>query len=173
MGFWKRLIEGAGKEGVVFTPNPRGDSMDDLLKILEGMEVVEAQKLAGLSYLMARVAHSDLEIDEVESGKMVEIARNFTSLSEDRIEKLIELSKQRNEIMGTEGLIISRHLRSALGRTDLIEVLHCLFAVAAADDSISAEEEAMLRQISSELGFSDSEFISLRSEYRDKRAVLK
>jgi uncharacterized tellurite resistance protein B-like protein len=52
-------------------------------------------------------------------------------------------------------------------------MLHCLFAVAAADDSISGDEEEQVRRIAKELGFSDREFVDVRSAYNDKREVVK
>jgi hypothetical protein len=45
--------------------------------------------------------------------------------------------------------------------------------VAAADESISSAEEAQVRQTASELGFSDREYVSVRSAYNDKREVVK
>ena len=48
-----------------------------------------------------------------------------------------------------------------------------MLAVAAADDSISAVEDAEIRKIAAELGFDHHDFIAARSAFRAKLAVLK
>ncbi len=171
MGFWGKLL-GSNKSGEGESEKHTG-TIEEMSAILDDMDSIEAQKLAGLAYLMARVAHSDLDIDTEELKKIAEIVKEFTDLSDEKTEKLVQLARRRNELLGTEGFVISRHLRKISSGEELTKVLHCLFAVAGADDSISAEEEASLRQISSELGFSSNQFVMIRSKYRDKRDVLK
>jgi uncharacterized tellurite resistance protein B-like protein len=53
------------------------------------------------------------------------------------------------------------------------ELLECMFAVSVSDESISAEEDAQLRQIASELGFSHKEFVTARAAYSEHREVLR
>ena len=53
------------------------------------------------------------------------------------------------------------------------ELLDCLFAVSAADDAISGDEEAQIWQIASELGFAHSEYVEARMAYSDKRTVFR
>lgn len=174
MGFWQKLTgkhEGSIQDSVQGSQN--SDTIIKMMELLDGMATEEAQKLACLSYLMARVAHSDLEIDEKERHEMEKIVQGFADLSSEKAHKLTELARNKNELMGTEGFVVSRHLRQIANKKDLTRTLHCLFAIAGVDDSISAEEEAELRQISSELGFSTEEFVMVRSEYRSKRDVLK
>jgi uncharacterized tellurite resistance protein B-like protein len=48
------------------------------------------------------------------------------------------------------------------------KLLQCLFAVAAADDTISGVESAEIAAIGEELGFTRSEINALRGGYRDK-----
>jgi hypothetical protein len=45
--------------------------------------------------------------------------------------------------------------------------------VALADDSISGAEERQIRQIASELGLGDADYVSVRRAYNDKREVVK
>jgi uncharacterized tellurite resistance protein B-like protein len=53
------------------------------------------------------------------------------------------------------------------------QLLEWLFAVSAADDAISGEEDAQIRQIASELGVPHDEFIDVRMKWSEKRTVLK
>jgi hypothetical protein len=48
-----------------------------------------------------------------------------------------------------------------------------MFAVSAADESISGAEEAQIRQTASELGFTLEEYVAVRSAYSHHRQVLK
>ena len=48
-----------------------------------------------------------------------------------------------------------------------------MFAVSAADDSISTAEESQIRQIASELGFTHREFVEARLAYSEHREVLR
>ena len=64
-----------------------------------------------------------------------------------------------------------RELATDEQRTDL---LHCLFAVAsAAEDTISAEENAEIRQVAHELGFTLSELNAVRSRYAGRLSALQ
>ena len=68
---------------------------------------------------------------------------------------------------------MTRELRDLATREQCLELLDCLFAVSAADESISGVEETQIRQIASELGFTHSELVQARSAYNDKREILK
>ena len=54
-----------------------------------------------------------------------------------------------------------------------LALLDCLFAVSAADTSISTIEDNVIRQIATELRLEHKDFISVRSRYRDHLAVLQ
>ncbi|HSN53872.1 MAG TPA: TerB family tellurite resistance protein, partial [Candidatus Sulfomarinibacteraceae bacterium] len=56
---------------------------------------------------------------------------------------------------------------------DRERLLHCLFAVTAADDSISLVEEEEIRQVANELGVEHAQFTEIRAAFRDKREVLR
>jgi len=53
------------------------------------------------------------------------------------------------------------------------DLLQCLYAVAAADGTISGEESVEIVKIGEELGFTRAEANSLRSQYRDKLAEFQ
>jgi uncharacterized tellurite resistance protein B-like protein len=52
-------------------------------------------------------------------------------------------------------------------------LLECLYAVAAADGSISTIESQEIQSIADELGFTRAEANALRSRYRDRLGVLR
>jgi uncharacterized tellurite resistance protein B-like protein len=52
-------------------------------------------------------------------------------------------------------------------------ILDCLFAVSAADDTISGAEESEIRRIAAELDLTHADFIAARAGYLEYVAVLK
>lgn len=74
---------------------------------------------------------------------------------------------------GTEDYLVAREFKEVSTREQRLGTLNSLFAVAAADDIITAEEEAAVRQIASELGLSHRELVAARQPYSAKRSVLK
>ena len=53
------------------------------------------------------------------------------------------------------------------------ELLDCLFAVSAADGTVTLDEEGQIWQTASELGFTHDEYIAVRLKYSDKRSVMR
>ena len=87
---------------------------------------------------------------------------------------VVEIAKSQNRLFGgTENFLVTREFAEISTPDQRQELLDCLFAVSAADDSISIVEEEQVRQIATELGFSHAEYIAARSAYSDKRDVLK
>ena len=74
---------------------------------------------------------------------------------------------------GTENFLVTREFKEIASDEERQQLLDCLFAVSAADDAITGEEENQIWQIASELGFQHSEYIQARLAYQDKRTVFK
>ena len=87
---------------------------------------------------------------------------------------VVEIAKHQNRLFGgTEDFLVTREFREVASDVQRRHLLDCLFAVAAADNEISAEEEAQIWQIASELGFEHEEYVAVRMAYSDKRTVLR
>jgi uncharacterized tellurite resistance protein B-like protein len=54
-----------------------------------------------------------------------------------------------------------------------MSLIHCLFAISAADDSVSSVEDKVTRQIADELLLEHSDYIEIRARFRDYLEVLK
>lgn len=128
-----------------------------------------ARYLAGFAYVLARVAHADLKIDDDETREMQRIATSLADLSEAEATLVVEIAKSQAKLLGaTENYVVTREFRKLATDAQRGKLLQCLFAVAAADGTISAEESAEIAVIGEELGFSRPEINSLRSSYRGK-----
>lgn len=141
---------------------------------LETMDPGKARYVAAFAYILGRVAHADLDISETETRKMEEIIRRLGHLPESLAVLVVQIAKSQNRLVGhTENFLVTREFAQIATAEQKQELLDCLFAVSAADESITSAEEAQIRQIASELGFSHRQFIEARKLYSQHREVLK
>lgn len=141
---------------------------------LDKLEPDRARYLASFAYVMSRVARADLNVSQVETDKMVEILQRLGGLPEEQALLVVEIAKSQSRIFGgTEDFLVTREFRTLATDAQRREALDCLFAVSAADEVITAEEEGQIWQIASELGFAHDEYIAARLKYTDKRSVMR
>jgi uncharacterized tellurite resistance protein B-like protein len=134
----------------------------------------EARYIASFAYVMARVAHADLEVSEAETREMERLVGGMADLGEVQTGLVVQIAKhQAVNLGGTENYLVTRQFRELSTHPQRIGLLRCLFAVAAADDTVTHDEEQQISQIGVELGLTSPEVASVRSSYRDKLATLK
>lgn len=172
MGILDRL-----KELLAPDPAHAGDETDTVHRIarqLDDMPADRARRVAAYAYVLSRVANADSEISAVESQEMERLVCRYGRLLEPQAALVVEIAKSQNRLFGgTENYIVTREFRELATREERAELLRCLFAVSAADDSISAEETAQIRLIADELGFSHEEYVAIRAEFSGSREVLR
>ena len=158
-------------------PEPRSGDTETVRKIvgeLEAMDSDKARYLAAFAYILGRVAHADLEISSEETHAMEEIVARLGHLPPEQAALVVEIAKSQNRLFGgTENFLVTREFAKISTAEQRQELLDCLFAVSAADQSISGAEESQIRQIASELGFTHRQFTAARSLYSEHREVLK
>jgi tellurite resistance protein len=141
---------------------------------LEQLPPDTARYLAAFAYVLARVAYADLEIDADETREMERTVRSLASLSESETLLVVEIAKSQTRLLGgTENYVVTREFRRLATPAQRAELLQCLYAVAAADGTISTAESAEITLIGDELGFTRAECNGLRSSYRDKLAEFQ
>ena len=141
---------------------------------LEQLPRDEARFLAAFAYVLARVAGADLDVSAEETREMVERVQQLGELSEAQATLVVTIAKsQAITLGGTENYVVTRQFRELSTRAQRISLLRCLFAVAAADESISSVENDEITAIGTELGFGREEIAGVRGAYRDRLEVLK
>ena len=136
---------------------------------LDRLPLEQAKYLASFAFVLARVAHADLEIDASELTEMERIVRTIAQLSEAEAALVVQIAKsQAQHLGGTENYVVTREFRQLASREQRAELLQCIYAVAAADGTISNVESSEILSIAEELGFTRPEANALRSAYRDK-----
>ena len=156
--------------------NDRGDT-DTVRRIageLDKLDPSRARFLAAFAYVLSRVAGADQHISDVETAKMVELLQKLGHLPESQATLVIEIAKNQHRLFGgTENFLVTREFREIASDQERRELLDCVFAVSAADEAITSEEEAQIRQTASELGFSHADYVQARLAYSDKRTVMR
>ena len=150
------------------------DTVRRIVGELDKLDPARARHLAAFAYVLSRVVGADLIISEVETEKIVEILRRVGQLPEEQALLVAEIAKNQHRLFGgTENFLVTREFKEIATDAERRELLDCLFAVSAADDAITGEEEGQVWQIASELGFSHREYVEARLMYSDKRTVLR
>jgi len=135
---------------------------------LDRLPPEKARYLAGFAYVLARVAHADLDIDDDETAEMERIATQLASLSTPEAALVVQIAKSQAKLLGeTENYVVTREFRKYSSKEQRGELLQCLFAVAAANGTISNVESSEISTIGEELGFTRPEINAVRSHYRE------
>jgi uncharacterized tellurite resistance protein B-like protein len=141
---------------------------------LERLPPEKARYLAGFAYVLARVAHADLETDAAEVAEMERRVRELAHLSEAEAALVVQIAKsQAQHLGGTENYVVTREFRELATREQRSDLLRCLYAVAAADGSISNVESHEIGRVAEELGFTRPEANALRAEWREQLSVFQ
>jgi len=130
--------------------------------------------LAGLSYVLSRAAHSDLNITEDESLAMEKVLIEVGKLPEAQAVLVVEIAKNQSELYsGTEDFLVTREFASRATDEQKRAAVEACFAVVASDHEITSAEYAELTEISDELGLNRTELNVIRNKYKDDLTALQ
>lgn len=150
------------------------ESLQEIVFELNDMPEEEANELATYGFLLARVARADLSVSDEERQSIVKILVDKAGFSAKRARGLAILVEKKNEWRGsTDNYIVAREFGKSASDSQKKHLMTCLFAVAAADQSISGQEEKELKQIAAELKMIESDFLEVISDFREYRDILK
>jgi uncharacterized tellurite resistance protein B-like protein len=155
-------------------PTAETDAVRRIVAELEHLEPGRARFVAAFAYVLSRVARADLQVTERETRVMERIVAEHGGLPEEQAVIVVQMAKTQNLLFGgTENYLVTRELNRIADRDQKLALLDCLFAVTAADDSISTLESNVIRQVASELRLDHADFIETKRRYRDRLAVLR
>jgi uncharacterized tellurite resistance protein B-like protein len=150
------------------------DTMRRIAAELDHMEEDRARYLAAFAYILGRVAHADSRFSDIETEKMQEILHGLGHLTEAQAVLVVEIAKSQVRLFGsTENFLVVRRFKDIATPEQRVELLDCIFAVSAADDSITVLEEGQAGQITKELGLSHDDFVAARVTYQKHLETLK
>ncbi len=154
--------------------SPETETVRKITEALDRLEPERARYIAAFAYLLGRIARADLHISPEETRAMERIVMERGGLPEEQAIIVVQIAKTQNILFGsTENYLVSREFNEMATHEQKIGLIDCLFAVAAADESISTVEDNEVSQIADELRIEHKDFIAIRSLYRNYLAVLK
>lgn len=150
------------------------ETVRKIARELDELDPDTARRVACFAYILGRVAFADLHISDEETMVMERVVTDTTSLPEQQAVLVVQMAKTHNQLFGgTENFLVTREFGRLASSDDKRALLECLYAVSAADASISVEEDNEIRKIASELGLEHRDFIIARSKYAEHLDVLK
>lgn len=147
---------------------------EEVQKRVDHLTDEETKKITGIAGLLGKVAYADMEISPREIENMRRYLTHMPKLAPQWIEPLMDIMiTHRVQLFSVEDHLYARMINEVCSRDEKQALLDACFALAAADDAISSEEDATLWTIAKSLHLSHGEFITSRKRYRDNLDVLK
>jgi uncharacterized tellurite resistance protein B-like protein len=145
-----------------------------IVRELEQLEPEQRRYLAGFAYILARAAHADLVISTAESTVMEQLVTETGKLPEAQAVLVVGIAMHQSELYGgTEDYLVTREFAAHTTYDQRRAVVAACFAVAAADDLITAEEHTELTQIADELDLARSDLNEFRRKHADQLSAVR
>jgi len=149
-------------------------SLAEISAQLEALPPEEARFVSAFSYLLARVAAVDLSTDGVERDAMRKRLEDFAGVDATRAALLSEAAIRAAETYSaSDGHLVARAFRDMSEEPERIRLLRCLYAVAAADENISAVEDNDIFEVARAIGVRQSDVVAVRSEFKNQLGSMK
>lgn len=162
------LLQFLGLRGEEAGRNEEPASLIAIGKSLESLPAEEARLVAAFAYLLARVAGADLRTEGTERASMIERLETFGGVDTEQAGRLAEAAVHASEVYGSsDDHLVARAFRDMSDHDERLKLLRCLYAIAAADETISTVEDNEIFEIGRGVGVSRENMIALRSEWRD------
>lgn len=149
-------------------------TLDRIASALEGMPKERAHYVAAFAYVLARAANADLRIEASEIDAMVRATSSLGGLSEEEAKLAVEIAlHQTRDEGGTANYLVTRKFRDMSTREQRFGLVECLYAISAADGSISTTESAEVLKIAEELGLTRQETNALKAGWKEHLAEFQ
>jgi len=138
------------------------------------LEPDRARYLAAFAYILSRVAHVDQRVSAEETTVIEEVVAREGHLPPDQARLVVEIAKAQSVLFGgVEDFLVTREFSTRATDEQKLALLHCLFAVSSADESIAVAEDNEIRRITRELRIEHADYIAARLAHRQQLSVLK
>jgi len=162
------------EEKAASVPAAETETIRKITDALDHLDPERAKFIAGFAYILGRVARADMKISPEETRSMERLVMERGDLPEEQAIIVIQMAKTQNVLFGsTENFLVTREFSRIATREQKLALLDCLFAVSAADKSVTVLEDNEISQIVNELKLEHPDLIAARSRFREYLAVLK
>lgn len=140
--------------------------------MLNHLPQAEAQYLACVGLLAARVAHADDHVSDSEKQAIRGAFQSKLGLSPEHAGAVTEIAVESELSLAIEYHLVTRKLNEIATKEQKLAILRLLFEIAREDD-ISETESDKIGGIAGALLLSRTEFVNVRAEYSEYRSILK
>ena len=158
-------------------PAPAETDTEVIRRISNELEQLDPDRrrfLAGLAYILGRVANADLVITPEETAFIERTLEEDGDLPEAQAVLVVQIAKNLEELYGgTENFRATREFTEHATDGQKRVALAAAFAVTASDNAINADEAHELGELAEELGISRAELNELRRKYADKTTSVQ
>jgi uncharacterized tellurite resistance protein B-like protein len=150
------------------------ESLRELGARLSALAPEDARFVAAFAYLLARVAGADLRTENGEREIIALRLESAAGLDGERARMLAEAAiAAAASHSASDDHLVARSYREIATDAERQLLVRCLYAVAAADSTITTPEDNEIFEIATEIGMGRSDVIALRAEFKEHLAVLK
>jgi uncharacterized tellurite resistance protein B-like protein len=141
---------------------------------LDALPPERARFVAAFAYLLARAAEVDLAPSDAEAVEMTRQIVEVGQLDHETAALVVALAETRVEGFGaTEDYLVTREFKAISTYEDRERLLRCCLLVAAADDSINADESWLVNRMAEELDVERVDLNRIRDEFHDRLAGIQ
>lgn len=155
----------------------RRDETETVRKIVRQLDDLEPQRaryIAAFAYILSRVASADMNVSDAETQEMEHQVIQLGNLPAEEAVLVVQIAKTQAMLFGgTENFLVTEEFNEIASPEQKLALLDCLFAVAAADKSISSIEDREIKLITDELLLTRDQYLGSRYKFRQYLAVLK
>jgi uncharacterized tellurite resistance protein B-like protein len=160
------LLRFLGLRGSAAGRDAEPASLIEIEPSLESLPPEEARLAAAFAYLLARVAEADLRTDALERTSMAERLADFGGVGSEQAALLADTALKAAELHGSsDDHLVARAFRDISNEAERQKLLRCLYAVAAADETVTTAEDNEIFEIATEIGVGHADVIAIRSEW--------
>jgi uncharacterized tellurite resistance protein B-like protein len=160
--------------GISETQAPEHSPLREVIDALDRLEPDRARYLARFAYLLGRVAHADRHVSAEETRVMEAMVMQQGQLSPDQAMLVVGLAKTSNVMFGgTADFAVAQEFADTAAYDEKLALARCLFALAAADESISLTEESEIHRITNQLKIDRDDLTAIRLQHRDALPGLR
>jgi uncharacterized tellurite resistance protein B-like protein len=155
------------------TPAPEHSFLSGVHRQLERLGTDRVEYLAAFAGQLARVAMVDSVLSETEERSIIRLLEAHTELSQGECQLVVKLMHHEAETLkGKHNHLLNRAFNRHASNQDKEQLIDSLYAVAAADDRISDEEEQEIRRIAAAVLLPHKTLMDIRSRYREHLKIL-
>lgn len=151
--------------------------IEGVLTIVDALDTLEpdrARHLAAFAYILSRIAHVDQHVSQRETEVIEQVVAQHGHLPAAQAKLVVEIAKAQSLLFGgIEDFQVTRDFSSRATHEEKLALIHCLFAVSSADETIAVVEDNEIRRITRELRIEHADYIAARLAHRAHLGVLK